>query len=570
MKRSWWYRFTFLLLAGVISVMMIIPSALNFGEDSNFPVKSRITLGLDLQGGLYMILGIDFNKVYEDEVKGYARKIAFVLNDQGIKTQTGRLEKIDVTDPSHSIVIEDPALIEKAKEEIKKFFPSILRNTKEEDGHLFYGLTKVQKTTIEEQALTKSIEVIRNRIDEFGVTEPEIVSQGTNRIVIQLPGVKDIERAKSLIGKTAKLEFKMVNDQVSLATMNSWLAKAKESAIEYKTGTRFSQYLRTLNEFLTKEKLLPKDHEMAFEKTVSKATNEVTQMIPYLVEAGSKLSGDQLQDARVQIDQQKNEPYVSLEFKASGGKLFEELTGANVGRRMAVILDGNVYSAPSIREKIGGGRAQITLGSGGFNKMMKEARDLALVLRAGALPVQLNFEEQRTVGPSLGADSIRKARYASLIGAAMVFIFILIYYKISGAIAMVTLLLNIGFVIACLVAFEATLTLPGIAGIALTIGMAVDANIIIYERIREEVRRGLSFYKAVETGFAHAFWTIIDANITTALAGLCLLNFGTGPIRGFAVTLLIGIVSTVYSSYFVGKLLFELYMNKTEGQDLSI
>ena len=176
MKRSWWYRFTFLLLAGVISVMMIIPSALNFGEDSNFPVKSRITLGLDLQGGLYMILGIDFNKVYEDEVKGYARKIAFVLNDQGIKTQTGRLEKIDVTDPSHSIVIEDPALIEKAKEEIKKFFPSILRNTKEEDSHLFYGLTKVQKTTIEEQALTKSIEVIRNRIDEFGVTEPEIVS----------------------------------------------------------------------------------------------------------------------------------------------------------------------------------------------------------------------------------------------------------------------------------------------------------------------------------------------------------------------------------------------------------
>jgi protein-export membrane protein SecD len=202
--------------------------------------------------------------------------------------------------------------------------------------------------------------------------------------------------------------------------------------------------------------------------------------------------------------------------------------------------------------------------------MMKEARDLALILRAGALPVQLNFEEQRTVGPSLGADSIAKARYASLIGAALVFIFILVYYKISGFIAMVTLILNVVLVIACLVAFEATLTLPGIAGIALTIGMAVDANIIIYERIREEVRKGLSFYKAVETGFGHAFWTIIDANITTALAGLCLLNFGTGPIRGFAVTLLIGIASTVYTSYFVGKLMFELYMNKTEGQDLSI
>jgi preprotein translocase subunit SecD len=570
MKRSWWYRFTFLLIVSVTSVMMIIPTALNFNENANFPVKSKITLGLDLQGGLYMILGIDFNKVYQDEVKGYARKMVYILNDQGIKAEVGTLDKADLTDPSHSVVINSDLDLEKAKEEIKKFFPSVVRMTREEGKALFYGLTKVQKTTIEEQALGKSIEVIRNRIDEFGVTEPEIVSQGTNRIVIQLPGVKDIERAKSLIGKTAKLEFKMVNDQVSLSSMNAWLEKAKTAGIEYKTGSRFSAYLRTLNDYLTKEKLLPKDHEMAFEKTVSKATNEITNMIPYVVESGSRLGGDQLQDARVQIDQQKNEPYVSLEFKASGAKVFEELTGANVGRRMAVILDGNVYSAPSIRERIGGGRAQITLGSGGFNKMMKEARDLALVLRAGALPVQLDFEEQRTVGPSLGADSIAKARYASLIGAALVFLFIMVYYKISGGIAMITLILNVGFVIACLVAFEATLTLPGIAGIALTIGMAVDANIIIYERIREEVRKGLSYYKAVETGFAHAFWTIIDANITTALAGLCLLNFGTGPIRGFAVTLLIGIVSTVYSSYFVGKLLFELYMNKTEGQDLSI
>jgi preprotein translocase subunit SecD len=570
MKRSWWYRFTFLIIVGVISTMMIIPTALNFGEESKFPVKSKITLGLDLQGGLYMILGIDFNKVYKDEVKGYARKMAYILNDQGIKTTIGEFSITDEADPLHSIVLENASDLEKAKEEVKKFFPSIIRMTREEGSTLFYGLTKVQKTTIEDQALTKSIEVIRNRIDEFGVTEPEIVSQGTNRIVIQLPGVKDIERAKELIGKTAKLEFKMVNDALALSTMNSWLDKAKTAGIEFKTGMRFSEYLATLNDFLRKEKLLPKGFEMAFEKTVSKATNEVTNMTPYVVEDTSKLSGDQLQDARVQIDQQKNEPYVSLEFKASGAKIFEELTGSNVGRRMAVILDGNVYSAPSIREKIGGGRAQISLGQGGFNKQMKEARDLALVLRAGALPVQLNFEEQRTVGPSLGADSIEKARYASLIGAAMVFLFILIYYKISGGIAMATLVLNILFVIACLVAFEATLTLPGIAGIALTIGMAVDANIIIYERIREEVRRGLSYYKAVETGFAHAFWTIIDANITTALAGLCLLNFGTGPIRGFAVTLLIGIASTVYSSYFVGKLLFEFYMNKTEGQDLSI
>ena len=201
---------------------------------------------------------------------------------------------------------------------------------------------------------------------------------------------------------------------------------------------------------------------------------------------------------------------------------------------------------------------------------MREARDLALVLRAGALPVQLDFEEQRSVGPSLGQDSIVKARYASLIGCALVFFFIIAYYKMAGGIAMITLGLNVLFILACLVGLEATLTLPGIAGIALTVGMAVDANIIIYERIREEIRKGVGNYKAVESGFESAFLTIVDANFTTALAGLCLLNFGTGPIRGFAVTLLIGIVATVYSSYFVGRLLFEFYMNKVEGQELSI
>ena len=297
---------------------------------------------------------------------------------------------------------------------------------------------------------------------------------------------------------------------------------------------------------------------------------ETQNSIPYVVDINSRLDGDDLQDARVRIDQQKNQPYVGLEFKSSGAKKFEEVTGENIGKRMAVILDGNVYTAPVIQARIAGGHAQITLGSGGFNKVMKEARDIALVLRAGALPVQLDFEEQRIVGPSLGQDSIIKARTASIIGAILVFVFILIYYKLSGVMAICTLSMNILFVLAALVGFEATLTLPGIAGIALTIGMAVDANIIIYERIREEIRKGVSNYKAVEGGFAQAFWTIIDANITTALAGFCLFNFGTGPIRGFAVTLLIGIVATVYTAYFVGKLFFEFYMNKVEGQDLSI
>ena len=568
MKRSWWYRFTFLVFLVVISVISIIPTAFNYSKDSNFPVKSKINLGLDLQGGLYMILGIDFNKVYRDEVKGYARKIQYILEDDGIKSEIGSLNDSDVSDPKHTIILANDSDRLRAKERIREYFPSILRLTSENGTELGYGITKVIKQQIEEQSVGKSIEVIRNRIDEFGVTEPEIVSQGTDRIVVALPGVKDIERAKELIGKTAKLEFKIVNDEVNLGQIQLKIDEAKKEGIEYKKGQLFSKYLYDLNKYLKAD--LPKGYEVAFEKKVSKTTNEITSMLPYVVESNPQLTGDDLQDARVQIDQQKNEPYVSLEFKAQGAKRFENITGNNIGKRLAVILDGNVYTAPNIQSRIAGGRAQITLGTGNFNKLMKEARDVALVLRAGALPVELEFQEQRTVGPSLGQDSIRLARYAGIVGTILVFAFILFYYRVAGLIALGTLSLNVLLILACLVGLEATLTLPGIAGIALTIGMAVDANIIIYERIREEVRKGLSNYKSVEGGFNQAFWTIIDANITTALAGFALLNFGTGPIRGFAVTLLIGIFATVYTSYFVGRLLFELYMNKVEGQELSI
>ena len=570
MKRSWWYRFIFLLVIAGISIMVIIPTIFQFNSElSDYPVKSKISLGLDLQGGLYMVLGIDFNKVYEDEIKSSIRKIEYDLQDRGIKLKQGPLILTDITDPKQSVVIEDPKQFEEAKDRIREYFANVLRLTKSEEGNVLeYGLTESWKNYIETQSVSKSIEVIRNRIDEFGVTEPEIISQGEDRIIVQLPGVKDIERAKELIGKTAKLEFKLVNDEAIGGNVQEWLQRADEAGIKYKKGQRFSEYVNKLNEFLKKD--LPEGYVLAFQKTLNKVTNEIESQIPFLVDALPRISGDELADAGVQIDQQKNEPYVSISFKSSGAKLFEKVTGENVGKRMAVILDGNVYTAPNIQARISGGSAQITLGSGNFNALMKQARDIALVLRAGALPVQLDFLEQRIVGPSLGQDSIEKAKYASFIGCALVFLFILFYYKLSGFIAMISLSLNLLFVLGCLVGLEATLTLPGIAGIALTIGMAVDANIIIYERIREEVRRKVSNYKAVESGFSSAFWTIIDANITTALAGFFLLNFGTGPIRGFAVTLLIGICATVYTSYFVGKLIFEFYMNKVEGQDLSI
>ena len=315
---------------------------------------------------------------------------------------------------------------------------------------------------------------------------------------------------------------------------------------------------------------LPKGHELVFDKILNPMTNEVEALLPYVVESSTNLTGDSLQDATVRIDQQTNQPYVGLTFKSQGAKEFEKVTGDNVNRRLAVILDGNVYNAPNIQQRIAGGNAQISLGTGDYNTLLKEASDLSLVLRAGALPVKLEFQEQRVVGPSLGADSIRQSKKAGLVAGLLVLIFIVIYYKISGAIAVKTLVVNVLFVMACLVGLEATLTLPGIAGIALTVGMAIDANIIIYERIKEELSGGVPVREAVETGFSRAFWTILDANLTTAVAGLMLLQFGTGPIRGFAVTLIIGIICTVYTAYFISKLSFEFYMGKTRGKELSI
>ena len=568
MKTSWWVRFSALLVFVVLAVLVLLPTMMKFDENGHYPIKSKINLGLDLQGGLYMIMGIDFKKVYKDEVTTYARKIEVMLKDQDIIATPGDIDLSDLSDPKILLNLAKATDSEAAKKKIKDFYQGVLRITKDEGTKLEIALAGPLKKQIEEQSVGKSIEVIRNRIDEFGVTEPEILAQGNDRIVVQLPGVRDIERAKELIGKTAKLEFKMVNDTIAPAIMGGWMDKAAKAGITYKKGDRFSEYLAKMNDFLKAD--IPEGHELAFEKRVNKATGEEMNT-PFVVEKIAKIGGDDLADARVQIDQQKNDPYVSMDFKSAGAKKFEEATGANIGRRMAVILDGNVYSAPVIQAKIGGGHAQITLGGGvNFNKTMSDAKDLALVLRAGALPVQLDFLEQRTVGPNLGADSIHKAKIASIIGCTLVFIFAIFYYRFSGVIAVVTLLLNVLFTIAILVALDATLTLPGLAGIALTVGMAVDANIIIFEKIRDEVRRGISNYKSYELGFASALWTVLDAHITAAAAGFCLLNFGTGPIRGFAVTLLIGIVVTVYTAYYVSHLLFELYMDKTEGQVLSI
>lgn len=559
MKANWWYRFIFLALVIIVSAITVTPTIFKLGENSKFPVKSKVNLGLDLQGGLYMIMGIDFKKVYVDEVKTYLKKVESSLKDQGIESTIGDMDTSDGEDPKQMITITDTTQVEKAKTLIHDYYREVLRLTASKDGQLQFGLQRMIKDDIEKNSVSKSIEVIRNRIDEFGVSEPEINSQGKDRIVVQLPGVKDIERAKALIGKTAKLEFKMVNDEVAGSKLMEWMEKVNKAGIAYKKGDRFSVYVAQVNDHLRTD--LPAGYEIAFQK-MEKTTDGVEQNIPFLVESVAGITGEDLQDAAVRIDQQNNRPYVGITFKASGSKRFEELTEKNVGKRMAVILDGNVYTAPVINQKIAGGNAMITLGNGDYNALLGQAKDIALVLRAGALPVQLDFEEQRVVGPSLGTDSIENSKMAAFLGCGIVFIFMLIYYKMAGAIAIFTLLVNVLICLAFMVGIGATLTLPGIGGLALTVGMAVDANIIIYERIKDELLNGASNVVASDAGFDKAFWSILDGNLTTAFAGIALLNFGTGPIRGFAVTLLIGIAATVYTGYFVTQLMFELYVTK--------
>lgn len=566
MKRSWWLKFTGFIIAVGLAVFILIPTLFSLHEKSSYPVKAKINLGLDLQGGLYIIMGIDFEKVYRDELQNNLRRLVRHMKEEGVDLGWGRLTGRDPRDPMQSLTLSNPSDEKKIRDYARKNFSS-LRLTKQGGSELTYGLSQRFKNDIEKNSVNKSIEVIRNRIDEFGVTEPEIISQGDDRIVIQLPGVKDIERAKSLIGRTAKLEFRLVNDEISGGTLLSWIEKAKKAGIVFDRGDRYSLYRRELNQFLKND--LPPGHEIFFQKDINKNSNEVTLSQPYLLQTDIPISGDDIQDAQIQPNNQENSFEVGMEFKPASAKVFEELTGNNIGRLMAIVLDESVQSAPVIRTRIGGGRASISM-AGTRQETFEQSRDLALVLRAGALPVELEFQEERLVGPSLGVDSIGKAETAGLIAGFLVFAFVLFYYKASGVIAVVTLMANVMFILACLVGLGATLTLPGIAGIALTVGMAVDASIIIYERIKEELAGGANPLRAVDSGFGRAFWTILDANLTTAVAGFFLLNFGTGPIRGFAVTLLIGIVSTVYTSYFVGGMLFEFYMDRVKGQKISI
>jgi preprotein translocase subunit SecD len=370
-------------------------------------------------------------------------------------------------------------------------------------------------------AVERALEIIRNRVDEFGVAEPSIQRQGKRRIIVQLPGIKEPERAINLIGKTAMLEFKLVDEDGDL-----------EKALEGE---------------------VPDGSEILYDREGN----------PYLLKKEVLLTGASLRDARVSFGE-FGEPEVAFELNQEGAKKFEQITSQHIGERLAIILDGRVQSAPTIQTRISD-RGRIT---GRFS--LEEAKDLAIVLRAGALPAPIKIVENRIVGPSLGEDSIRKGVIAAIIGAALVIGFMIAYYKISGVIADLAFLFNFIIIMGALAFLDATLTLPGIAGIILTIGMSVDANVIVFERIKEELRIGKTIRRAIEGGYKNAFRTILDANLTTLITAAVLFYFGTGPIKGFAVTLSIGILASLFTSLFVSRIMFELLTTYQKITKLSI
>jgi preprotein translocase subunit SecD len=429
MSRNWWGKFLLLLATTTMGVIYVYPTVANINlETTKFPFKHKINLGLDLQGGLYMVLGVDFNKVFHDVLDRQELSLQERSKDQNIPlTSSHWITEGVPADDTHVAVAFAPANRDALYSLIKKEFWT-LRLAGEKPGEFELALSSDFRGEVRDRTINQSIEVIRNRIDEFGVSEPAITSQGTDRVVVELPGVKEVDRAKDLIGRTAKLEFKMVDDKSMPPQQVGGLVAdlEKTNSLSFKEGgqQKFSDYVAKLNS-LAKGKI-PEGDEISFERKKTPGTAE-TVRIPYLLHSRSEITGDDLQDANVTLNQERGNPEVAFSLNPHGAAVFEKVTKEYVGHMMAIVLDNIVYSAPVINGPIPGGHGVITLGNRNDQDTMKEAKDLAIVLRAGALPAQLDFLEQRIVGPSLGADSIKKGAFASLIGTAAVFLFVGIY-----------------------------------------------------------------------------------------------------------------------------------------------
>jgi SecD/SecF fusion protein len=595
--------------------------------------RGAIKRGLDLQGGTYLVYEVDFVHYLSNPnvAKNPDRQLQELLEEIDYQAKHENLEFFDVLRPK----FEEKGI------PLSRYFGK----KGESDGKI---ITDLQEES--ENAIDRALQVLRNRIDQFGVSEPSITKHGKRRIVVELAGILDVNRAKEIIGKTAQLEFKLLKDaeytrsllfkiddivkrrrygtidstalaEITNPDTTEQDSAAMEEKIRKEEEVNLDELFGTTSEAETPgegDTSLSVDKEMfeehpflallgnvgymiAAPKQNMKAVDiilnypEVGEVIPddseflwsskaerhgdkewyflYFVKKTPELTGDYIEDANVNVSGEASgssrtgagAAEVLLELNSRGAKDFARVTGANVGKFLAIALDGKVASAPQIKERIPNGRSSIT-----GMKDINEAKDLVVVLRAGALPARLESIEERTVGPSLGHDSIQKGQYSALIGLLIVVAFMVIYYKLSGIIADFALVLNIVFVMAILAAAHATLTLPGVAGIILTIGMAVDANVLIFERIREELRSGKTIRAAIDAGYGRAFTTILDANVTTFLTALVLYQFGTGPIQGFAVTLAIGIIASMFTAIVVTRFVFDFLTTRWQVKKLSI
>jgi protein-export membrane protein SecD len=519
-----------ILVLGVVlaGVIFALPNAFSRATMESMPAwlpHKQVNLGLDLQGGAHLLYQLDENEMTEDWLNSFRDDVR----------ETLRKERIPYTDlrqdsktRSVSVKIREGGDFEKAFTELRKLSVPVtgvfggisgVNNvdvTRGPDNTILVKTTEAGFTQRMNSAIEASIETIRRRVDAFGTTEPTIQRQGRNRVLVQVPGISDVERLKRLIGETGKLEFKMVDTA----------ADATEAA---------------------RTKQVPPDDELLYD-----AANP---QIAYVIRRQTLVSGENLVDSQPGFDQQTNEPIVTFRFDAAGAKRFARVTQENVGLPFAIILDGKVISAPVIREPILGGSGQI---SGSFT--VPEASDLAVTLRSGALPAKLTVIEERTVGASLGADSIASGKIATMLALLLVVIFMFVAYGFFGLIANIALLMNIAIIFAVLSLIGATLTLPGIAGIVLTIGIAVDANVLINERIREELHAGKSPVAAIDAGYSRAMTTIIDSNVTTLISTLVLFWLGSGAVRGFAVTLTIGILASMFTAVTVTRLMVAYWL----------
>ena len=524
-----------------ISIWAVVLLGLLFAAPNLFPQsvlsglpdwlpKKQMTLGLDLQGGSHILLQLDRQDLSDERLQTTRDDIRTLLRDAKIGytglTGSGKTVQVRIRDaaeldaaktalasllqPVAAGVFSGGTITELTLDEPE---PNVLRYTLTDEG-IDYRLSA---------ALTQSIEVVGRRVNELGTTEPIIQRQGNDRILVQVPGLQDPQRLKDILGQTAKLSFQMVDQTMPV-----------QEAIEGRPPAG---------------------------STIMYSTDDPP--IPYLIENRVIVAGESLVDAQASFDQRTNEPVVSFRFDSKGAQRFGQATQQNVGKLFAIILDDQVISAPQIREPILGGTGQI---SGNFS--VQGANDLAVLLRAGALPANLTIVEERTVGPSLGANSISAGKIAGMIGAILVLVFMILAYGWLGLIANVALVANIAMIVALLSLLGATLTLPGIAGIVLTIGMAVDSNVLIYERIREERRNGRSVIQAIDTGFSKALATIVDANLTTLIAAAVLFYLGTGPVKGFAVTLAIGIVTTVFTAFTFTRWLIAEWVRRSKPKEL--